>query len=188
MKLVNYSELGLQRWKMQRPKPSRIFLSPPPPQTSVPHHPPSVSVLPFWILRAVSFISSFLTFTFLALSPLPHSSFPSFRSRPDSTQFKQAPSTHNPSVSGAVRAQTSVLAFSPYTWQHHRATRLREVLLSLLTSKARWILRELKQGSFFLKYLLNLCKHFLNSLYPGQLQAISLLTDNVISKTKRDSW
>jgi len=41
-----------------------------------------------------------------------------------------------------------------------------------------------KMGNFFLKAVLNLCQHFLNGLYPAQIQAISLSTDSVISETK----
>lgn len=62
--------------------------------------------------------------------------------------------------------------------------RLHEILLSLLMPKAHGILREPKWESFFLNLYQTLANFFFNVLYPSQLQAMSLLTDNVVSKPK----
>lgn len=147
-KFVNYSKLGLRRWNVQRPKPSQTFLSPSPLQTPI-HYQPTSSL-------SSSFLSSCHHFPHLQSPdiyvpspfPLPYFFFPSFRSHPYSIQLQQAPSTHCPSVSGAVWAPKSVLAFNPYSWQHI-APRAHEILLSLFMPKAHWILRELKCDFFF---------------------------------------
>lgn len=85
---------------------------------------------------------------------------------------------HCLSLRGEERAQKSVSSFNPYTWQH-RVTRLHEILHS---SCPKAPLTE--RFFFFPKSLLNFCKHFLNCLYPGQLQAKPILTDNITPKTK----
>lgn len=62
--------------------------------------------------------------------------------------------------------------------------RLHEILLSLRMPKAHGILRELKWESFFLNLYQTFANIFFNVLYPSQLQAMSLLTDNGVSKPK----